>query len=77
MLGDNLSSYPNLDFLTARSPQELKDQLDQIRLPFKIIAIYSVGGSHVAWISLTKKIIKKEISNGSNSRKKESKQLEQ
>lgn len=60
MVGDNLSTYPNLDFLEADSPTELKSQLDQIRLPFKIIAMYSTGRRHYAWVSLTKPIQKKK-----------------
>jgi len=61
-LGDNLSSYRNLDFFTGQSPEELKGQLDQIRLPFKIIAIYGSGGAHVAWVNLTKPVKKKKVS---------------
>jgi len=65
-LGENLSPYKNLDFFTAQSPEELKAQLGQIRLPYKIISIYSVGGAHVAWVNLTrpvKKIKKKKKGN--------------
>lgn len=60
MIGDNLSSYPNLDFLEADNPKDLKVQLDQIRLPFKIISMYSTGRRHYAWVSLTKPIQKKK-----------------
>jgi hypothetical protein len=61
-LGDNLSNYANLDYLEARSTEELLRQLQQIRLPHKIISIYAYGNKHVAWVSLTQKIkkIKKE-----------------
>ena len=59
-LGENLSSYPNLDFLIGSSPEELKKQLDQIRLPFKILALYAQGGNHVAWVSLSRQLIKKK-----------------
>ena len=67
-VGDNLSSYPYLNFLEGKSAEDLKDQLVQIRLPFKIISIYSVGLRHYAWVSLTKQIkkIKQENKNGSN-----------
>lgn len=68
--GDSLSSYPNLEYLEGATPQDLKDKLTQIRLPFKIISIYSVGSRHFAWVSLTKKIIKikQENKNGSSER---------
>jgi len=67
-VGDNLSSYPNLNFLEGKSPQDLKEQLDQIRLPYKIISIYMAGSRHIAWVSLTKQIkkIKQENTNGSS-----------
>lgn len=57
-IGDNLTSYPNLDFLEANGPVQLKEQLDQIRLPYKIIAIYAAGSRHYAWVTLTKPITK-------------------
>jgi hypothetical protein len=59
MLGDNLSSYQNLDFITGSSPDELKLILSQIKVPFTIIAIYSQSGNHVAWINPSQKLIKK------------------
>ncbi len=58
MVGDNLSSYPNIEFLTADSPEGLKRQLDQITLPYRIVSIYSQGVKHVAWLSLTAPIKK-------------------
>lgn len=57
-VGDNLSSYPNLDFLIAPDQKRLKEILDSIRLPFKIVAIYHDGKNHCAWVSLTRKLIK-------------------
>lgn len=57
-LGDNLSSYRNIEFLSASSPEELKSQLGQIKLPYKLIAIYAQGGAHIAWIVPTQPIIK-------------------
>lgn len=63
-LGDNLSGYRNLDFLTGSSPEDLRSQLTQIKLPFKVVAMYSQGSNHVAWIVPTqpiKKIMKKGV----------------
>ena len=57
-VGDNLSSYPNLEFLESSDALELKNQMDQIRLPYKIISIYALGGRHYAWVSLTRPIQK-------------------
>lgn len=59
VLGTNLSSYPHLDVLKASSAEKLKEQLTQIRLPYKIVAIYAAGNIHFAWVSLTRKINKK------------------
>jgi hypothetical protein len=58
-VGDNLSGHENLEFFTGASPEEIKSQLMQIRTPFKIISMYSTGGSHIVWFRSTNKIIKK------------------
>jgi hypothetical protein len=61
-LGENLSGYKTLEFLTGKTPDELKEQLLSIKLPYKIVSIYAVGSSHIAWIVPTvqlKKITKK------------------
>lgn len=57
-LGDNLSTYPNLDVLTASTAEELLAQLKQIRLPYKLVSIYGLGSKHFAWVSLTQPIKK-------------------
>jgi hypothetical protein len=59
----SLKSYHNLEFLTDKTPEGLKKQLQSINLPYKILSIYSVNSSHIAWISLTRPIkkIKKRI----------------
>lgn len=61
-LGDSLSGYKNIDFLTGSSPEELKAQLGSIKLPFKLIAVYAQGSNHVAWIVPTQPI--KKITKG-------------
>ncbi len=57
-LGENISGYKNIDLLTGASPEEIKAQLVQIKLPYKLIAIYSQGSNHVAWIVPTQPIQK-------------------
>lgn len=49
-LGDSLSTNQHIDFLTAQSPEELRAQIRALRSPNKIIGVYAVGSSHVAWI---------------------------
>lgn len=55
----NMNPYDGLQFLTSRSTEGLKDQLDQIKFPIKIIAIYSSGNQHVCWFLSQRKIKKK------------------
>jgi len=62
--GEHLGSYQQLDFLTGKSPEELRDQLRQIKQPSKVIALYAVGGSHIAWVNLTRPIVKKTAEQG-------------
>jgi hypothetical protein len=60
-LGDSLSENSKVEFLVGNSAEELRIQLAQIKLPFRIVTIYAMGGSHVAWIIPTlpiKKVIK-------------------
>ena len=57
-LGDNLTTYPNLECLVSGSSEELLNQLNQIKLPYNIISIYGLNGKHYAWLSLTQKIRK-------------------
>lgn len=68
MAFDNLNDLGNtLEFLEGQSAQELLNQIKSITLPTKIIAMYSVGSRHFAWIQTTakiKKVIKGEKSNG-------------
>lgn len=49
-LSESLSENSRIEFLTGNSPTELQEQLKQIKLPFRIVTIYALGGSHVAWI---------------------------
>jgi hypothetical protein len=50
-LFDSMSPYLNLDFVSARSPEELRDLLRKITTPFKIHFITVHGSKLQAWIS--------------------------
>jgi hypothetical protein len=49
-LGESLSENSKIEFLTGNSPAELQAQLKSIKLPFRIVTIYAMGGAHIAWI---------------------------
>lgn len=57
-LGDNLSFYQCLEFFEASTPDKLKSILDSIRIPFKIVSMYSIGGKHIVWVNSERKIKK-------------------
>jgi len=58
VLGENLTSYPNLNFLLSESLEGLRHDLSQIRLPHKILSFYFDGKNHVAWVSTTRPLKK-------------------
>lgn len=58
-IGDSLNPYQGLEFFVGSSPEELKDQLTAIRVPFKLLAIYAQGTRHVAWVQTGAQKIKK------------------
>ena len=58
-IGDNLSGM-KVEFFIGESADELKSQLDQMRIPYKILSIYSQGNRHYAWINTAATIIKKK-----------------
>jgi len=62
----NMSSFPVLDFFEAMSAELLKEQLLQINMPAKIVAIYKDGNKHVAWVSLTRPVKKRILKNTDN-----------
>lgn len=65
----NLNGLSGIDFLRTDSPEELRAQIASIHLPVKILAIYTHGGQHIAWIlteAKIKKIKKGELKNGSS-----------
>jgi hypothetical protein len=55
-LGDNLSNYPNVDFIETTDANELKSLLMAIRYPYRILAIYSLGQRHYAWLAPSRPI---------------------
>lgn len=62
-LFENLNNLKNLEFLEATNPEELKAQILSIRLPTRLVAMYSVGTKHIAWIQTTMPIKKKKKEN--------------
>jgi hypothetical protein len=62
----SLSNYKNLEFFQDKTPEGLKAQMAQIRLPFEIVSLYYANGNHVAWLNLSRKVKKQEKSNGSS-----------
>jgi hypothetical protein len=57
--GDSLSVYKNIEFISADSPEDLRSILAAIKLPYSIVAMYSQGSKHFAWIVPSRKVIKK------------------
>lgn len=55
-LGDNLTSYPNLETLSADTGEGLRDLLVQIRLPFKVLQVWSDGKQHFCLITTSRKL---------------------
>jgi hypothetical protein len=68
--GTNLSNHQFLDFLSADSPEGLKEQLDQIKLPYQVLSIYAQGVKHVAWLNLSRPIRKNYVTEESVQSKK-------
>ena len=46
----NLSNFQNLTVIKGSTPDELKEMLDQIRLPFRLVSIVAHQGMLVAFI---------------------------
>jgi hypothetical protein len=46
----SLNPYQSLEVIQADSPQGLIDELKQIRVPIKIVAIVQVGNRSVAYV---------------------------
>jgi hypothetical protein len=55
----NISGSANIGYLSAMSEDDLLAQIRQIKLPFKILGMYSVGSKHIAWLTLTNPIKKR------------------
>lgn len=65
---ENLNPYSNLEFLTGNSPEDIKDQLVQLKFPIRIIQMYAAGTKHFVWFQSSEKInkVKKGIKNGNS-----------
>lgn len=63
----------NLQFLSAKTPDELQALIVQIRSQVSILTIYFDGTNHIAWVQ-TNFPIKKGITNGISSSSKKSRQ---
>lgn len=63
VFGNALNPYPNIDYITGSSPQEIKAQLLALKIPFSIVAMYSVNASHICWINPHQKIKKEKTKN--------------
>lgn len=55
---DSLNTYENLNYLESASAEELKNMIQSIKLPSKIISIYALGSRHYAWVQTNSKIVK-------------------
>lgn len=56
---EDLSGLHGVTFLEGNSPQQIEDQLKQIRLPCRILGAYGYAGKHFMWIQTTAPIRKK------------------
>jgi len=59
-LFENLNINQSLNYFKGNSEEELLDLIKSVRLPLKIISIYSVGTKHVAWFQTSAKIVRKK-----------------
>lgn len=57
---ENLNNNQDLNYFKADSEEQLLEMIKKIRLPLKIISLYSVGTKHVAWFQTSAKIVKKK-----------------
>lgn len=55
-LGDNLTTYPNLETLSAKTAESLRALLVQIRLPYKILSVWSDGKKHYCLLTSSRKL---------------------
>ena len=56
MLGENLSTYRNVQTFESLTAQGIDNIQNSIRVPYRILARYGVGKKHFLTISTTKKI---------------------
>lgn len=59
-LFENLNINASLEYYKGNSEDEVLAFIKSIRLPLKIISIYSIGTKHVAWFQTSAKIVRKK-----------------
>lgn len=66
---DSLNPYDTLGFITGRDPQDLVDQLRQIRTPIKIHYIVADNGRYTAFYTgdVKAKKVKSDVSTAKSS----------
>lgn len=63
----DLNGYSNIDYLEAKTPDELRDLIRSIPFPIEILTIYGTKSGHIAWIRThgkIRRIVKGENTNG-------------
>ena len=67
-VGENLSNFKNVQSFESKTSRGIDDIMNQIRMPYRIVAQYSDGKKHFLRIASARKIkliiVKKEILNG-------------
>lgn len=55
----SLNVFKNIEFVTADTPEELKDKLRAIKSVFSILGIYSYkgGNAHIAWLNMDRPFV--------------------
>jgi hypothetical protein len=62
---ENINNLGNsLNYFVGNSPEEILEQVKQIKLPMQVISMYSVGAKHYIWFVTTAKIIKTTTNKG-------------
>lgn len=46
----NFNNYANLDFLSAKTPEELRALIVKWRGQLRVVSLYFDGQNHIAWV---------------------------
>ena len=60
-VGENLSSYPFIITLSADSAEGVDKQMQQIRIPYRILCAYGLDGKHYRTLATSRLVKIKEI----------------